>query len=227
MGIGDNLSSSFGYAKDGLVGQWVRWILLIICAIIQGITIYIVPLLNGYVVRILGGAQAAPDVDQWGKLFVDGWKLNIIGIVYMIIPFIVALVIFMLSAGAGVGVLDLFQVTSGADIGMFLATLGIAFIIFVILAIIFGLFAIIGAVRFARKGELGAAFQFSEIAAHIGKIGWGHYIVALIVLWVVFVIIAAILSMIPFIGMILLIIIEPLLVIWGARYYSNLYDAGV
>jgi len=161
MGIGDYVGSSFNYAKEALVGKWVRWILLLICTIIQGITLCIIPLLNGYIVRIFAGPEEAPEVDSWGKLFVDGWKLNIIAIVYFIVPAIVALIIFLLSAGASGGILSLFDVTNtGADIGMLFATLGISFIVFIILAIIFGLFAIIGMVRFARTEKMGAAFAF-------------------------------------------------------------------
>ena len=51
-----------------------------------------------------------------------------------------------------------------------------------------------GAVRFARTDSFGEAFNFSAILAHIGRIGWGPYIVALIVLMVVIGVINAVLS---------------------------------
>jgi hypothetical protein len=41
MEIGEMLSESFEYTKEGLVGKWMKWILLIICTIIF-------PLIYGY-----------------------------------------------------------------------------------------------------------------------------------------------------------------------------------
>ncbi len=231
MGIGDNLSSSFGYAKDGLVGQWVRWILLLICFIVQIGTIFIVPLFSGYLVRVFAGAEKAPDVNQWKKLFVDGWKMNIIDIVYFIIPILIGLIILGLAEVFGILALIVQGITNPmAYTGIIFGVGFTALIVFLIFAIIFSLFAIIGTVRFARKDKLGEAFAFSEIVAHIKKIGWVKYIIAIIVLEIVIGVIVAILMNIPVIqivGMIILFIITPLLSIWGARYYSNLYDEGL
>jgi len=228
MGIGELLGSSFNYAKDALVGKWVRWIVLLICTIIQGITFCIIPLVNGYIVRVFEGADTAPEVDRWGKLFVDGWKLNIIGIVYFLIPLIIALIVLALTAGFGELTLLFENIANpGALLGMFMGSLAVTAIVFIIFAIIFGLFGVIGMVKFARSGKMGDAFHFSEIIAQIGKIGWGKYIVALIVFFIIIFIIVIILSLIPIIGWIILFIIEPLLAIWQGRFYSKLYDAGV
>ena len=228
MGIGDYVGSSFNYAKEALVGKWVRWILLLICTVIQFCTISIIPLMSGYLVRVLEGSESAPDVNKWGKLFVDGWKINIIAIVYFIIPVLIGLIILILAEGFSILTLILENVMNPmAFLGLIAGVAFTSFIVFIIFAIIFGFFQIIGMVKFARSGKLGAAFSFSEIVAHIGKIGWGKYIVSLIVLWIILAIISAILYMIPIVGWIILAIIAPLFAIWEFRLFSQLYDAGV
>ena len=50
---GKIIEDSFGYAKEGLVGKWDRWILLIFSGIIF-------PLYLGYVLRIYRGANPSP-----------------------------------------------------------------------------------------------------------------------------------------------------------------------
>ncbi|HOD86574.1 MAG TPA: DUF4013 domain-containing protein, partial [Methanoculleus sp.] len=85
MDYGKMLSDSFSYAKDAVWGKWVQWILLVISTIIF-------PLIIGYMVRIYSGAKPAPDAGNWVKTFIDGLKLIIIGIIYSIPVFIVALI---------------------------------------------------------------------------------------------------------------------------------------
>jgi hypothetical protein len=212
MGIGDNLSDSFGYAQEALVGKWVRWIVLLISTLIF-------PILYGYTIRVMKGINPAPEVEGFLNLFIDGIKLFIIYIVYMIIP----LIILFASLGAGA-----MGSNGGNGAGSF-AMLGAAaggILIFFIVAFLFGLFAIIGIVRFARTDAMGEAFNFGEIIAIIGRIGWLNYILALVVLFLVLLVIEVVLSIIPIIGWLILLIISPLLVIMASRYYSNLYDQG-
>jgi hypothetical protein len=49
--------------------------------------------MNGYVMRIYRNAQPAPEVDNWGSLFVDSLKLMIIGRGYAIPIFILYAII--------------------------------------------------------------------------------------------------------------------------------------
>ena len=91
------ISNSFEYTKNALVGKWMDWLILAVLALVQTLTLSLIPLLSGYVVRVISGKTPAPMVDEWGKLFIDGWKLNIIGFVYMI-P---ALLVFLVLGGLG------------------------------------------------------------------------------------------------------------------------------
>jgi hypothetical protein len=111
------------------------------------------------------------------------------------------------AAAAGVG-------------GMFLG-----FLLVLVVGIIVALFAAIGAVRFARTDSFGEAFNFSAILAHIGRIGWGSYIIALVVLMAVIFVISFVLGIIPIIGWLISIVIGPAISIFAARYITMLYDS--
>ncbi|MFH0968369.1 MAG: DUF4013 domain-containing protein [Methanobacteriota archaeon] len=219
MDIIDNISVSFRYATEGLVGKWGKWILLIIGSIIF-------PLIMGYTLRVMKGITPAPEADNLGGMFIDGIKVLIINIVYMIIPCIIGLVLFVLSGGFGSLTMAGMDVTNlSAFLGLLMGTLGISILIFLIFAFLFGLFEIIGIIRFARTGKMGSAFEFGEILSQIGSIGWGSYIISLIVFGIVIMVIEIILGVIPVIGWLLNLILAPYLSIVGGRYYSLLYDS--
>lgn len=226
MEFGNVIGQSIEYTKEGLVGQWGRWIILIVLSFVQILTLFLVPLYTGYLVRVYGGAKPAPEVDQWGKLFVDGWKLNIIGLIYMI-PAIIVFVIF-----GGFAVLG--AVASEAAGGDPSAAAAAAFslisgiLIAAIVALIISIIATFGMLRFAHTESFGQAFNFGAILEHIGKIGWGTWIVALIILIVlsfVYGLIAGILSMIPIIGWIIDLFIAVAFAIFYARYLAIVYES--
>ncbi len=215
MEIGEMLGNSYEYTKEGLMGKWMKWILLIICYIIF-------PLIGGYVVRIYKGTTPAPELDDWVGLFVDGIKLLIIGFVYAI-PVILVGIFLGLGSYYTISAVD-----STPNVGG-IGALMLGVLVVAILAIIISLIAIIGMVRFARKDSIGEAFNFGAILETIGNIGWVDYIVALVVLWVVMFIINFILGIImaiPLLGWIISLFAAPALVIFSARYMTLLYESG-
>jgi hypothetical protein len=68
------LDDAFHYTKEGIFGSADRWLKLVLATICLGIP------MNGYIMRVYRGADPAPDVDQWGTLFVDGLKLIVVAI---------------------------------------------------------------------------------------------------------------------------------------------------
>jgi len=211
MDIGRVLNDSFVYAKDAVWGKWTRWILLIIASIIF-------PLIMGYELEVYRGKKPAPEPANWGKLFIDGIKLLIIQIIYLIPVLIVALI--FIGGGA--------LMTMGGSPAAVMAGVGsilIGVLITLIVAFVIGLIEMMGVIRFARTGRMGEAFNFSAILDRIGKIGWGSYIIALIVVAIVACIIGFVLSAIPVIGGLLLIIVIPALVIFVARFITLVYDS--
>jgi hypothetical protein len=211
MDYGSMVGESFEYAKEAVVGKWNKWLMLVIATILLGLP------LMGYVLKVLRGEKPAPEVEDWGTLFIDGIKFFIVGLIYAI-PIII---VEVLVIGAGI---------AGAMSGD-MAAIGammVGVVIILILAVIIALFEMIGAVRFARTGSIGEAFNFSAILGTIGKIGWVPYIIAIIVLvvcYAIFGIIMAILMMIPVLGFILYLCLISPLALFVARYVCQLYDS--
>jgi hypothetical protein len=223
MVIGKTIDGSFIYAKDGLVGKWEQWILLIISCIIF-------PLFMGYTMRIYRGANPAPALDDWGNMFIDGIKLLIVGVIYAL-PIIFLDIVLMGSTF--LALLSSVKTTQGAmymsmDPGAVMGLLVAIFfgaMIIVIVAIIIGLITATASVRFARTGSFGEAFNFGAIFAHIGKIGWMTYIIALLMLGIIVGIVEVICMVIPYIGIVLLLILLPFISLFSARYLTMLYES--
>ena len=214
MGIGDNLGESFEYAKEALVGKWVRWILLIIIGIIPIVNF----ILYGYTIRVFRGIKPAPELEDYVQLFVDGLLYMIISIIWMIPAIIVAVILVGGSVGLAIA-------SDPAAMGAAIAGMGIGLLVTFIVAILCGLFATIGIVRFARMEKFGEAFAFGAIKDKIGEIGWANYIISLIVIGIVVSIIYFVLVLIPVIGWLLMFIAMPFLVILSSRFICNLYDS--
>ena len=228
MRIGENIQNSFAFTHEALFGKWVRWIMLAISSLIF-------PIMYGYTVKIMRGVQPAYEEESFFTLFIDGIKLLVINIVYMIIPLIacaatIGYAVFgIIIAGKNFSLETLLSMAGGLITGLVLT---------IILAIIFTLLNVIASVRFARTGSIGEAFAIGEIITTIRKIGWVNYIFSLIVLFIVVAVIIIVLTciemalnMIPLIGIILGCVISlftgPYLSILTSRFYSLLYDEGI
>ena len=215
MDSGKIIEDSFGYAKEGLLGKWARWILLIFSCIIF-------PLYLGYILRIFRGANPSPNLDNWGSMFIDGIKLFIISVIYAIPVLILSFVLFesteMIRSSVNPNTIG----------GIIIAVL-MGAIFFIIVALITWLIIMTAGVRFARTNSIGEAFNFGAIFTHIGKIGWMTYIIALLMLIIALVnivIICLVINMIiPYIGIILLLILLPFLCLFSPRYITLLYES--
>jgi hypothetical protein len=255
MEIGKLLEHSFGYAKDGLFGNVGTWIILIILGLLPAIPIFagilvFVPsmvtgsvpdigtligvfiaaiivafLLSsfyiGYQMKILRGETPLPAVSGYGKMFSDGIRYIVIQIIYAI-PVLIILGVtiggaIMTAISAGHEFEDILPILGGVFLGILVA---------LIVGIIIGLFAVIGLIRFARTGRMGEAFNFGAITATIGRIGWGHYILSLIVVVVIIVVVEIVIGVIPYIGGIINLIIAPFITVFYSRYLALLYDSG-
>jgi hypothetical protein len=215
MDYGNMVGDSFEYAKEAVVGKWNQWIMLIIATILLGIP------LAGYSLKVLRGEKPAPEVTDWSTLFIDGIKYIIVAIIYMI-P---AMIVLFLVAGASV-----LGAMSGDPTAILAAAGGIVIglLLFMVIALITAVFAIIGVVRFARTGSIGEAFNFSAILGTIGKIGWVPYIIALVVFIVaaiIYGIIVSIIQMIPILGLLIYLCLIAPWTLFTARYVCQLYDS--
>jgi hypothetical protein len=225
MDYGSLISGSFRYTKDALWGKWGRWIILIVLSLIQVFTLFLIPLYNGYIVRVLAGRRPAPDIDEWGRLFIDGWKWNVISLIYMI-PAILVLAYFgglaAISAVAAQGATDpeaWAPAVAAAVSGILLAAL---------VAILISFVALFAVVRFAHTGRFGEAFNFGAIFAHIGRIGWGSWILAVIILiliGVVYGVVVGLIGSIPILGWIINLFLGVAFGIFHARYLAGAYES--
>jgi hypothetical protein len=152
-------------------------------------------------------------------MFFDGIKIIIVGLVYALPVLILEVVLF-----ASPGLLKTSSANPGEIMGLIIAVL-IGSIILVIVAILIWLIITTASVRFARTDNFAESFNFKEIFAHIGRIGWMDYIIALLMMLIVLGIIAIICFVIPYIGTILLLIMLPFLGLFSARYITLLYES--
>lgn len=228
------LSDSFAYAKDGLWGNARRWFLLLVSMVIF-------PFILGYIVRIYRGANPAPELEQWGSLFVSGLK-------YLVVQFIYALPVILLIIAAFLPVFhslfaagmisgDAATMTdeqveelflSDPDILSSLGVMVLLLFIAIILAVIIGIFSYIGSIRFARTDSIMEAFNFSAILATIRALGWVNYLLALVIVFAVAMVygfIMNIVMMVPFIGFIIWFFMYPPFLIFMSRYATLVYDA--
>lgn len=240
MDFQEILSDAFTYTKEGVWGNTNRWLKLIIAIICLGLPF------NGYIMRVYRGAKPAPDVDEWGTLFIDGLRLLAVGIVYALPLIIVWMLIFgsMLLAGfsdeaAGAGI---------AAAGLNLLLMMVMYIYEIAIAVIMP----IASIRFARTNTFAEAFNFSGIFATIGRIGWLNYIIAIILVGLVvgipmmvlifgFVIVAIIIGgasvfllkeagILIFFGLLalmllIIVIVSPLFGIFQARCLTRVYES--
>lgn len=243
MKYGSVLDDAYTYAREGVWERWTRWLFLIICMIIF-------PLILGYMVRIYRGTKPAPELDQWGSLFTDGLKLLVVNIIYwapvilLILLAFIPLVSTLIASGA---LSEDFSSMSDSqsdrwfdshpDLISDLLVAGgfmlILLIIAVLLAIVITFFSFLGVVRFARSGSISEAFNFTALLAHIGRIGWFSYILALIIISIIgyiFSMILNIFSFIPEIGdfveLFVMVILYVPFTLFSARFSCLVYDAG-
>jgi hypothetical protein len=215
MDYGDMIGESFAYAKEAVVGKWNKWLMLVIATILLGIP------LMGYVMKVLRDEKPAPEVDNWGTLFVDGIKYLVVAFIYTIPLFIVG--IFVLGAGAA-------AMISGNPSAMMAAfgAMAVGLMIMLIIGIFIAIFEIIGVVRLARTGNIGEAFNFNAILATINKLGWGPYLIAIALLFIIgFImgVISNVLMIIPVLGAIIYLCLIAPFTLFIARFICQLYDS--
>lgn len=238
MEFGTILDDALAYTKQGVFNNPNRWLKLILAILCLGIPI------EGYIMRIYRGAHPAPEVDNWGTLFIDGLKLIIVGLIYTIPVFIIWAVVY------GGIILAAFSGNSGAMRSTVMSgwSPNILLVMFMYLVeILLGLIVPIASIRFARTNSFSEAFNISAITRHIGNIGWINYIIALILVALVigipicililgFILFGGIiififkLNNIAILGFIIaliliMLVLAPLFAIFQARYMTRVYDS--
>jgi len=215
MDFGNMISDSFEYAKFAVVGNYKKWLMLVIATILLGIPLF------GYLMKVLRGENPSPEVEDWGTLFVDGIKYLTVALIYAI-PLIIVGILIIRAGVAGIMAGTLTEMVTAFGL------IAVGLVIMVIIAIIIAVFEIIGVVRLARTGSIGEAFNLNAILVTIKKIKWSQYLIAfdiLIISGFIMEIICNVLMIIPVIGgFICLFLIAPF-ALFIARFISLLYDS--
>ena len=254
MDQGSLVNDAIEFTKKALVGNWKTWLVFIICSLpfslirfvfdpekiidkttihwelipwtqiilLVGIGFLLTFILMGYLVRVYRGDAEPPVFDKWVSLYIDGIKVSIVSFCW----FVPAILAFVVMLGAII-------VGAMSSTGSNMAFLGAALIMGIvgtILLIFAALYSTLGAVRFARTGSMGEGINFSGVSDTIRTMGWGSYIIALVVLLVVcivFGIIVGLLALIPFIGWVIALVLNPLLSVFSGRFITLVYNHGV
>ena len=228
------LKDAFHYTKEGIFGSADRWMKLILAIICLGIP------LNGYLMRIYRGADPAPEVDQWGTLFIDGLKLIVVGIIYAI-P-----VMIIWAFAYGSLILTIIQGNTAAMENW--SPNAVLLGLFYAFEIIIGIIMPVAAIRFARTASFSEAFNVGAILETIKKIGWINYLIALILITLVIAVpvciivfgmiliggislyllganTVAILGFIVAAVVLIVLTLAPLISVFQARYMTRVYDS--
>ncbi|HOK72086.1 MAG TPA: DUF4013 domain-containing protein [Methanothermobacter sp.] len=183
MDIGEIISDAIRYP----ILDWKKAVTL---GILFLLSFLIIPafLALGYLFRALkttmAGFDELPEFDEWGEMIIDGLKVFIVTIVYMIIPMIVIFAGIFTGSSANVATLPGTYTPTIINPAIIQAGGGTTLIGF-ILAIIFGLLLAIAIAHMAFNESLGAAFQIGEILDVISEIGWADYIIWYIAVMIV------------------------------------------
>jgi len=220
LDLGKNIQSAFDFTKKMTedVGRWIVLLIISIIPIVNLITI-------GYAARVVKetpGSKSPPKLEGYVDLWISGLKVVIAEIIYMIIPIII------LGAGAAAFLGSLMAGGLGEHgwaMWPMAGFVGIMTIIGIIVAFLFAIIAFMGIAHMIKTDKFGKAFAFGEIFNIIKKIGWGDYIIWLIVIFVIFFIYGAI-GNIPVIGWLITIVLIPAFVAFIARSIGITYNAG-
>lgn len=140
--------------------DWLKTVLIGGALVWFGFLLVPLLLVYGYVIETIRAGLAdeprPPAFEEWGELFVDGLKAWVIGIVYMLVPLIVAGV----TIGGSVATM-----ATGGDVAVAtgLGSLFVGLAVTLLLSLAFGYLAVAALVNFAREGQFGAAFDFGVI----------------------------------------------------------------
>jgi len=176
--------------------------------------------LTGYIVRLLEGAPVPPEFDTWPRLCLDGMKVHVIPLVWILVPSVLALIEYNVASGS---LLPAGQWGSTPGTILLLLLLLIQLVILFI-AVQYGF---IGAVRFARTGSVREAFALLEIRKTLSRIGLVNYYLGLGVItlvWLTFNAALTWLSLVPYAGPFAALALGPFLTVFCVRFIAHSCD---
>ena len=214
--------SSLAGSLNLVEGTRIHWILMpwgeAGGLILAGLLCYF--LISGYVVRLLKGDAAPPEFDKGLQLCLDGIRLHVIPLVWIIVPSFLAFIQYSVAEG---GILPGLLKGTTAGLVVILLLLGIQLLILFIAA----QYVIIGAIRFARTGSVREAFDVLAVKGTIDRIGILNYFIALAVVTIVGLLYTLGLhavAYVPYIGGFIALTLWPPMIVFSVRFMAHFCD---
>lgn len=250
MDYGEIISDSIDYSKNALAGNWRTWLVFILCSLPFALMEFLFDpekmqdagywmdfpwgqlcalllagfllsfLTTGYLVRVFRGITPPPEFKNWVSLYLDGIKVAIVQVLWFI-PF--AVVLFCMIVLVAIS-----SVVKGSGLAL-PVLIGLLFfaVIAIALLILIPLCVGVASVRYARTGSIREGIRCSAVIETIRAIGWGSYIIALLVLMITaiaFFLVVSVFGIIPFVGWVFSLVLNPFFFVFSARYLSRVYD---
>jgi len=219
MDIGRNLGEAYQYAVKLFsdAGRLLVLVVLSIIPIVDFITL-------GYLAKVIRETPSRgepPRLEDYGELWVEGLKIVVGLIIYAIIP----AVLIGLAAGPLIAA-GLFGYLGWGGFRFFAVGAGILLIIMIVVGVILAFFiaiiATMGITHMVKKKSFGKAFAFGEITAIIARVGWGSFILWVIVIYIISWIYGLVVA-IPVIGWLIGLVLLPVYGTFVARSAGLVY----
>ena len=215
MKLDENLSKAINYTTM-LFSDLGRLLILIVLDIIP-IVNFVVMGYIGNVIKQPKDSEELPPLEKYFDLWVQGLKIAVASFVFMIIPML------LIGPFAVLVALSWLEFSFLSSVGWVLAIP--LMLIGVLLAFFFGILLSMAIVNMLKKDSFGEVFAFGKILDIIGKVGWGTYILWLLVIFVCSAVVA-IIGGIPVVGWFLSLILAPVFGVFVGRSASLVYMEG-
>jgi ribosomal protein L40E len=187
----------------------------------------VIPIVNfmvmGYFAKCIKESptsKSPPQLANFGDLWIQGAKIFVVSLVYLIIP--IALIVPLVIAATAFG-----SVLGWVGFGALTLTAGIILgVVGLILLFLLTLIMVMAIVNMVKKNSMSKAFAIGEILEIIRRISWGNYIVWAIVIFIIGVVVGLI-GLIPYVGWLFSLILAPVLGVFIARSIALVYSEGV
>jgi hypothetical protein len=189
-----------------------------------GAGVSLVPILNfamnGYALQVqrntaLGQDVPMPRWDDLGKHLTDGLKIFVVQLIYMIPILIITFGLMTMSLVFGVSADSMRgSVRDAVGTGFIVLTLGVTCLL-LLYGLVFAFIIPATTIQVARTGQIGSAFNFSEMLALIRR-RTGDYVLVVVTPLIIslgFSLVFGVINIIPFVGLCITFILIPLILV--------------
>ncbi len=162
--------------------------------------------MSGFILRVYRGEEEL-NFKNLGKMFWQGVVYFVIMFIYFI-PYSIVSELLMYGPIWNTGYLIIISCIN------------------IFLCIFSTVLAINAGIRYAKEGRFGAVFHLGKICSIVGNIGWLRYLGHIILFMIIIGAVELIFMMVPFVGILLLIVALPFIMIFQAKFLTNLYESG-